>query len=297
MDDIKFDKKNYRKHSDKNKAMISKSLSECGAGRSILIDSEGEIIAGNGVYEQAKAKGIPVKVVETDGSELVVVKRTDLKTEDEKRKKLALADNATSDRVEWDMDTISVDFDDYELGEWGIECEVEGGSPDDYGDDFSLPNEGKAQFGTMTFTVTDTQRSFINECLSVAMNCEGFDPQGDNKNKNGEALYLIVKEWFGRFNITEEDFANIEKDYKDLRTYMCEALRASGHKASEIDQLLGTSGMSGHYFGESQWMFPTREAYEKLKTILPLNRDYMECKLKELAYNRVKKTREINGTL
>lgn len=143
MDDIKFDKRNYRKHSDKNKAMISKSLSECGAGRSILIDSEGEIIAGNGVYEQAKAKGIPVKVVETDGSELVVVKRTDLKTEDEKRKKLALADNATSDRVEWDMDTISVDFDDCELGEWGIECEVEKPciSTDVQDDDFNESEE------------------------------------------------------------------------------------------------------------------------------------------------------------
>ena len=77
MTKIKIDKRNYRKHSDKNLSLIEKSLKECGAGRSILLDSEDEIIAGNGVYEQAKKLNIPVKIIETDGSELVVVKRTE----------------------------------------------------------------------------------------------------------------------------------------------------------------------------------------------------------------------------
>lgn len=89
MNDIKFDKRNYRIHDIKNKELIKKSLQECGAGRSIIIDNDGEIIGGNGVYEQAQALNMPVKIIETDGSELVVVKRTDLSTEDDKRKKLA----------------------------------------------------------------------------------------------------------------------------------------------------------------------------------------------------------------
>ena len=54
MDEIKFDKRNYRKHDKKNKSLIKKSLEKFGAGRSIIIDNEGEIIAGNGVYEQAQ---------------------------------------------------------------------------------------------------------------------------------------------------------------------------------------------------------------------------------------------------
>ena len=49
-DGISFDRNNYRKHSDKNKSLIRKSLKECGAGRSIITDKNGEIIAGNGVY-------------------------------------------------------------------------------------------------------------------------------------------------------------------------------------------------------------------------------------------------------
>lgn len=120
MEKIKFDKNNYRKHSDTNKALLKKSLDECGAGRSILIDNEGEIIAGNGIYEQAQKLNIPVKVIETDGSELVVVKRTDLSTNDEKRKKLAVMDNSSSDTSEFDFDLLKTDFDVYSLEDMGI---------------------------------------------------------------------------------------------------------------------------------------------------------------------------------
>lgn len=118
---INYDKRNYRKHNTKNKELIKKSLKECGAGRSIVIDSEDNIIAGNGIYEQAQSLKIPTKIVETDGNELVVVKRTDLKTDDEKRKQLAVMDNSTSDSSEFDFELLSADFDDDVLEDWGIE--------------------------------------------------------------------------------------------------------------------------------------------------------------------------------
>ena len=118
--EIKFDKKNYRKHSEQNKKRIKKSLKECGAGRSVLVDADDTLIAGNGVFEQAQAMGIPTRVIETDGTELVVVKRTDLRTDDDKRKLLAMADNATSDNVEWDMETLQDDFEVEDLADWDI---------------------------------------------------------------------------------------------------------------------------------------------------------------------------------
>ena len=118
---IKFDQRNYRKHNDKNKELINKSLAECGAGRSILIDNEDEIIAGNGVYEQAKALNIPVRVIETDGSELIAVKRTDLNTQDEKRKRMAVMDNSSSDSSENDVVLLQEDFSATELLEMGVE--------------------------------------------------------------------------------------------------------------------------------------------------------------------------------
>jgi len=114
---IKSDKQNYRKHSERNQQLINKSLSETGAGRSILIDNENEIIAGNGVFEQWGDK--PIKIVETDGSELIVVKRTDLKTNDPKRKQLAIMDNSTSDSSDFDMELLRCDFADFELQDMG----------------------------------------------------------------------------------------------------------------------------------------------------------------------------------
>ena len=119
--EIKFDKRNYRKHNDRNKELIRKSLDECGAGRSIVIDNEGEIIAGNGIYEQAQQLGLKTKIIETDGSELVVVKRTDLQTNDEKRKQLAIMDNSTSDSSEFDIELLQSDFDVPELVDFGID--------------------------------------------------------------------------------------------------------------------------------------------------------------------------------
>lgn len=119
---LKFDKRNYRKHNEKNKKLIRKSLEECGTGRSIIVDSNNEIIAGNGVYEQAKAMNIPVKVVETDGTELIAVKRTDLKTSDDKRTKLAILDNSTADSSEMDYALLQKDFELVDLMNMGIDA-------------------------------------------------------------------------------------------------------------------------------------------------------------------------------
>ena len=118
--DIKFDSRNYRIHDDKNKKLIAKSLDECGAGRSIVVDDDGEIIAGNGIYEAWGNR--PIKIVESDGSELVVVHRTDLKRSDFKRDKLAIMDNTTSDSSRMDISLLQVDFPDVNLlNEMGVE--------------------------------------------------------------------------------------------------------------------------------------------------------------------------------
>lgn len=119
-DEIKFDKRNYRKHDEANRRLIKNSLKDLGTGRSIVIDNDGEIIAGNGVYAEAKSLKIPTKIIETDGKELIVVKRTDLSTEDLKRKQLAVMDNSTSDSSEFDMALLKEDFDIKDLQDFGI---------------------------------------------------------------------------------------------------------------------------------------------------------------------------------
>lgn len=139
---INFDKRNYRKHGDKNKKLIKKSLEECGAGRSIVIDNDNEIIAGNGIYEQAQKLGLKTKIVETDGSELVVVKRTDLKTDDEKRKQLAVMDNSASDTSEFDLELLQQDFEIETLNDWGLELELKELEPQEVVEDEETEVEG-----------------------------------------------------------------------------------------------------------------------------------------------------------
>ena len=110
---IRLDGRNVRVHDERSKQAIAQSLKELGAGRSILIDAENVVIGGNGVYQEAQELGLPVKVIESDGSELIAIKRTDLKTNDAKRKALAIADNRTND--------LSV-FDDEKVAELLAEC-------------------------------------------------------------------------------------------------------------------------------------------------------------------------------
>jgi hypothetical protein len=122
---IKCDKRNYRKHSDRNRSLINKSLQECGAGRSIIIDAEDNIIGGNGVYEAAEKLKIPVKIIETDGKELIAVKRKDLKPNDPKRKQLAIMDNSTSDTSEFDFELLTEDFSFSEIADFGVDMDYD----------------------------------------------------------------------------------------------------------------------------------------------------------------------------
>jgi PhoPQ-activated pathogenicity-related protein len=117
---IKLDKNNARKHSDRNKDLVNKSLNELGAGRSVLLDASDILIAGNATYEQAEKLGIPIRIIETDGTELIAVKRTDLEYDDPRRKALAIVDNSANDLSEfkeeiWEME----EFKEIDLMEWG----------------------------------------------------------------------------------------------------------------------------------------------------------------------------------
>ena len=138
--DIRADERNYRIHGDKNKAMIRKSLEDCGAGRSIVVDNTGATIGGAGVLEQADAMGIPKRIVETDGSELVVVVRKDIAPDDPRRRALAIADNATTDLSEWDVEKLQQDFGAEELAGMGVDIPVYDPVADGMTDQDELPD-------------------------------------------------------------------------------------------------------------------------------------------------------------
>ena len=117
--DLKFDDKNFNKHTEYGMSLLEKSLRENGAGRSILIDKDNNIIAGNGIVEAAGSVGLEkVKIVETSGDEIIAVKRTDLKLDSKKGREMALADNATASiDLDWNDELISEESD-----KWGFDA-------------------------------------------------------------------------------------------------------------------------------------------------------------------------------
>ena len=124
-DEIKLDPKNYRVHDEENKKVVKKSIKENGFGRSILLDSSDTIIAGNQTFESSQELGLPVRVIETDGTEVIALKRTDLKTDDPKRVALAIADNSSSDSSTFDFDFMIEDGVSDIAEEYGVSFEVE----------------------------------------------------------------------------------------------------------------------------------------------------------------------------
>lgn len=121
--DLKFDDKNFNKHTERGLGLLGQALQKHGAGRSILIDKNNNIIAGNGVVEAAGQIGLDkVKVVETTGDEIVAVKRTDISLNSKKGREMALADNATAAAdLEWDYDSLLDEFDPKEIKDWGLD--------------------------------------------------------------------------------------------------------------------------------------------------------------------------------
>ena len=89
--------------------------------------------------------------------------------------------------------------------------------------------------------------------------------------KNKYIKWWIARQKYGAqeldelIKVTKED---IKRESDILRTYLCNALKESGLTQSEVNKRLGTQ-MAGHYFGASQWQFPTREAYAQMQTFMP----------------------------
>lgn len=123
--DLIQDDRNLNKGTERGQELIEKSLREFGAGRSLLLDKNNRIIAGNKTHKNAEALGMDdVIIVETDGTKLVAVKRTDVDLDTKKGREMALADNATVKvDLDWDMEMmkdVGADF-GIDMNDWDVE--------------------------------------------------------------------------------------------------------------------------------------------------------------------------------
>lgn len=121
------DNKNFNKGTEYGDRLMDESLRRFGLGRSILIDKNNRIIAGNKTAEKAADIGFTdVVVVEVDGNQLVAVKRKDIDLDSAKGRELALADNATGKaNLCFDTDLIMQEAEkfDFDPEDWGVPME------------------------------------------------------------------------------------------------------------------------------------------------------------------------------
>ena len=117
--DLIPDTHNANKGTERGRAMLEASLEQNGAGRSILIDKHGNVIAGNKTLEAAQKVGLEeLEVIKTDGKTIVAVQREDLDLlKDPEARKLAYDDNRAGEiNLDWDVDQLAEDLKLPEIG-------------------------------------------------------------------------------------------------------------------------------------------------------------------------------------
>lgn len=113
IEQFKQDPENANLGTPAGQEMIEQSFEEVGAGRSIMVDAQDGIIGGNKSQLAAIKAGLTKAIlVESEGDALIVHRRTDLQPGDEKRERLALLDNRTSEvSLAWDFKVLKDKWD------------------------------------------------------------------------------------------------------------------------------------------------------------------------------------------
>lgn len=77
LSDLKQDHKNARKRTETSASLLKESLQRYGPARSIVIDEDDRILAGNGTVEAALGLGIEgLRVIDANPDEIIAVRRT-----------------------------------------------------------------------------------------------------------------------------------------------------------------------------------------------------------------------------
>lgn len=118
---------NANKGTQRGSYLLEQSLHSHGAGRSILVDKAGRIIAGNKTAEAAASVGLDdAVVVKTNGNQVVVVQRTDIDLDSAEGRALAIADNRVSEAsLDWDVGALLQISKDVDLTDFWFEDELD----------------------------------------------------------------------------------------------------------------------------------------------------------------------------
>ena len=162
---------------ERGKSALDSSLQRYGAGRSILLDKNNRIIAGNQTFSSAGELGFEnVVVVESDGKSIIAVKRTDLDLDEKEGREMAYADNRVGQlNLQFSPEVLKEDFEsgELELGPFFTESEIESFTKKEEGEWVEEPENLVAPEMNLRLKV-DCSNSEQKEELALRLESEGF---------------------------------------------------------------------------------------------------------------------------
>lgn len=179
--------KNTKKHDETQIANVAQSIHDYGFVQPVVIDKNNEVVIGHCRLLAAKKLGMQtVPCVSVD--ELT----------EEQVKALRIVDNKTNESP-WELDFLADELAEIDLGEFdfdfGVDMATDGEdySPDDFGDEFSLPDGDKPEICQMTFTLHQKQKELIEYALQTVK--DNITETFGNTNANGNGIYEVVRQW------------------------------------------------------------------------------------------------------
>jgi hypothetical protein len=122
---IKLDKRNTNLHTPEGMELLDKSVKKVGVIESYTISNDGVVISGNARHEIIKDNFTkePI-VIETDGTEAIIIKRTDIESNTKKFHEASILANTTAHKnYNLDTDLIEEIIEEFDIdkNEMGIE--------------------------------------------------------------------------------------------------------------------------------------------------------------------------------
>lgn len=106
LESIAFDPNNYRQHPEDNLAIITNSITDLGFARSIVVDENNQLIAGEGATRGSISAGLKKAIIiDVEGDQVVAVRRTNLSAEQKER--LKVIDNRANETSEWNTQRLA----------------------------------------------------------------------------------------------------------------------------------------------------------------------------------------------
>lgn len=182
--------KNNPRKNDGAVDAVAASIRDFGFKQPIVIDTDNVVICGDTRLKAAKKNGL---------EEVPCIMASDLTPEQVKAYRLA--DNKVGELAEWDWNLLPVELaavPGFNLEEFGFDAE-DGTTEEDYGTDFTLPNEETPQARTITLTLCEQQYQICMKAIKYY--ADDASHSFGNKNKRSNALFEAVYRWAQQNNL------------------------------------------------------------------------------------------------